>query len=379
VHTLNVGGAEVLAGNLARRLQDRYRCVFVCLDEPGQGAQRLRDEGFAVEVVGRADGLDWRCPRRLAAIWRQSGADLVQAHQYTPFFYALAARLRYRRPPIVFTEHGRHYPDFPRTRRMVVNRLALEPRDRVVAVGPSVRRALIEYEGIPAGRIQVIVNGVDPDRYSPNPFSRVEMRRQLGLAADAFAVLMVARLDPIKDHVTAIRSCAKAADSVPGLKLFVVGDGPERGSIESFVREQRLDGLVRMLGTRDDVPRLLAAADALLLTSVSEGIPLTVIEGMASGVPVVSTDVGSVAEVLAGGTAGLLAPARDVDALANHLVRLGRSPRLRGDLGGRGRARVEALYSERQMADHYAGLFDSLLARHPASRPGYLPALAGRP
>src|SRR6187455_2863687 len=94
LHTLNVGGAEVLAGNLARRLRDRYRFVFFCLDEAGPGAERLRDDGFDVEVIGRRDGLDWRCPLRLAARWRHHGVQLVQAHQYTPFFYAQLARLR---------------------------------------------------------------------------------------------------------------------------------------------------------------------------------------------------------------------------------------------------------------------------------------------
>jgi glycosyltransferase involved in cell wall biosynthesis len=366
VHTLNVGGAELLAGNISRRLRDRYDFAFACLDEEGHGATRLRDEGFPVAVIGRADGLDWRCPLRLARLWRRLGVDLVHAHQYTPFFYALAARVRYRRPPVVFTEHGRHYPDFPRTRRMVLNRFAIEPRDRVIAVGPSVKRALVVNEGIPAGRIGVIVNGIDTEKFAPAPAARADARKALGYGPDEFVVLMVARLDPIKDHLTAIRACARAAEQVPGLRLVLAGDGPERDTIEAFVRDRGLGALVRLLGTRDDVPRLLAAADALLLTSVSEGIPLTVIEAMAAGVPVVGTDVGSVGAVLAGGT-GLLAPARDAAALAGHLVRLGRSPELRSELGEMGRARAVAEYSEAGMTARYAELFDAAL-RHRARR-----------
>src|SRR6185503_15593669 len=120
---------------------------------------------FTVEVIGRRPGLDWRCPLKLAARWRHHNVDLVQAHQYTPFFYALLARLRNRRPPVVFTEHGRHFPDFPRPKRKIANRLLMEKRDRVVAVGRSVKQALIEYEGIPDRRIEVIVNGIDTGRY----------------------------------------------------------------------------------------------------------------------------------------------------------------------------------------------------------------------
>jgi glycosyltransferase involved in cell wall biosynthesis len=368
VHTLNVGGAELLAGHLARRFRDRYRVVFACLDEEGTGADKLRADGFPVEVVGRNPGLDWRCGLRLADLWRRHAVDLVQAHQYTPFFYALAARLRYRRPVLVFTEHGRHYPDFPRTKRMVLNRFVIEPRDRVVAVGRSVKRALVKNEGIPAGRIHVIPNGIDVDRFAPAPAVRADVRRELGLGPDAFAVLMVARLDPIKDHPTAVRACLTAAAEVPGVKLIIVGDGPERAAIERFVRDQKAEGVVTLLGTRSDVPRLLAGADTLLLTSVSEGIPLTVIEAMAAGLPVVCTAVGSLADVVRPGVDGYLAPARDAAALAGYLADLGGDPDLRADLGRQARQRAVAEFSEAGMADRYADLFDHALGRRPLMR-----------
>jgi glycosyltransferase involved in cell wall biosynthesis len=361
VHTLNVGGAEVLAGNLARRLQDRFRFVFLCLDEFGPGADSLREEGFPVEVIGRRSGLDLGCSLRLAARWRHYDVELVQAHQYTPFFYSLLARLRNRRPPIIFTEHGRHFPDYPRMKRKLVNRLLLERRDHVVAVGRSVKQALVENEGIPGRRIEVILNGIDTARFAPDPDSRANVRRELGVGPDDYLVLMVARLDPIKDHRTAISACARAAASISGLKLVLVGDGPERLTIETFVREQRLEKMVKLLGTRSDVPRLLTGADTLLLSSVSEGIPLTVIESLATGVPVVSTDVGSVADVVISGV-GLLAPAGDVEALGNHLVQLGRARLLRTAMGDQGRARVIAEFSEEAMSGAYTELFDHALA-----------------
>jgi glycosyltransferase involved in cell wall biosynthesis len=266
----------------------------------------------------------------------------------------------------VFTEHGRHFPDHPRPKRKIVNRLLLGRRDRVVAVGRSVKTALVENEGIPARRVEVIANGIDTDRFVPAPAARAEVRAELGLAANDFAVMMVARLDPIKDHVTAIRACARASGAIPGLRLVVVGDGPERPKIEAAIRESNLGGRVRLLGTRHDVPRVLSGADTLLLTSVSEGIPLTVIEAMATGLPVVSTDVGSLTDVVSDGVTGLLAAARDEEAISRHLRTLGEAPCLRATMGDRGRARAIREFSEGAMADRYTSLFEDLLEATPA-------------
>src|SRR5262245_55930534 len=180
LHSLTVGGAEVLAARIGRQLRGRYRFVFACLDELGLLGEQLRAEGFAVHVLDRQPGVDWRLTWRLARLLRSEEVDLVHAHQYTPFFYSLAARLLYRRPPVLFTEHGRAYPDSPRRKRMIANRLLLERRDRVVGVGESVRRALIDNEGIPAERVGVIYNGIDAAAFADRG-DRAEVRRELGL------------------------------------------------------------------------------------------------------------------------------------------------------------------------------------------------------
>lgn len=359
VHTLNVGGAEVLAANLARRLRDRFRFVFFCLDELGPGAKTLMDDRFEVELIGRNPGLDWRCALRLAARWKRHRVRLVQAHQYGPFFYAMLARLRDRGPTVVFTEHGRHVPDEPGRKRRFANRMLLERRDRVVAVCEAVKTALVRKEAIPEDRIEVIPNGIDTARFRPSPELRAPVRSELGIGGGEFLVMMVARLDPVKDHRTALRAAAIAARQAPGLRLVLVGDGPERAAIEEMIRSERLEGTVRMLGARFDVPRLLTAADALLLTSVSEGIPLTVIEAMATGLPVVSTRVGSVPDVVQDGVTGWLASAGHPDEIAGHLLALSRSHSMCEAQGRRGRARVVAEFSEETMARQYASLLQS--------------------
>jgi L-malate glycosyltransferase len=361
LHGLRVGGAEVLAARLARQLRDRYRFVFVCLDELGTLGEKLRVDGFPVHVLGRRPGLDWRCPLRLAGLLRRERVALVHAHQYTPFFYGAAARLLCRRPPVLFTEHGRWFPDHPRPKRILANRLLLERRDRVVGVGEAVRRALIDNEGIPASRVGVIYNGIDLAAFANGVADRLPVRREIGAGPGDFVILQVARLDPLKDHATAVDAFAEVARRRPDARLVLVGEGPELPRIEEAIARHGLASRVRLLGLRTDVARLLRAADLFLLTSVSEGVPLTVIEAMAAGLPVVATRVGGVSEVVEDGATGLLAPPGDAAALAEKVLTLADNCGLRVQMGARGRTRAAARFSETKMLAAYEHLYEEML------------------
>lgn len=361
LHSLTVGGAEVLSAQLARCLRDRYRFVFACLDELGTLGEQLRAEGFEVDVLGRHPGIDFRCTRRLARLWRRQGVDLVHAHQYTPFFYAAAARLGRRRPPLLFTEHGRWYPDYPRRKRILFNRLMLRRRDRVVAVGESVRRALIDNEGIAARRVGVIHNGVDVSAFAGCRADRPAVRRELGFGHQDVVVIQVARLDHLKDHATAIRTIGRVARRHGGVRLVLVGEGPEREMIEAEIRAQGIEANVRLLGLRGDVARLLGAADLFLLSSVSEGIPVTLIEAMAARLPVVATKVGGVAEIVQAGQTGLLAASGDDAALAEAVLRLVEDAALRRAMGELGHRRASEVFSQQRMHGAYQGYFEEML------------------
>jgi glycosyltransferase involved in cell wall biosynthesis len=361
LHSLQVGGAEMLAARLARRMATQFQFVFACLDGLGTLGEALRKEGFPVHVLGRKPGIDWGCAARLGALLRRERIDLVHAHQYTPFLYTLVGRWFYRRPPVLFMEHGRHQPDYPRRKRIWANRLLLERRDRVVGVGETVRRALIDNEGLPPERVAVVYNGVHLEPLLNGAANREEVRRELGFAADDLVIFQVARLDPIKDHATALRTLARVLPARPNAFLVVVGEGPERAAIERTVRELGVGSRVRMLGLRTDVPRLLTGADLFLLTSVSEGIPLTVIEAMACGLPVVSSSVGGLPEVVVHEKTGLLAPAGDDAGLAAHVLRLAGDPALRAELGRRGRERACSHFAESGMMEHYRRLYHEML------------------
>ncbi len=362
LHSLTIGGAEVLAAELARQLAERYRFVFACLDEQGRVGEKLQAEGFEVFCLGRQPGIDVGCTFRLGKFWREVGVDLVHAHQYTPFFYAACARFLRHRPPILFTEHGRWYPDYPRRRRIVFNRLMLRSRDRVVAVGEAVRQALVRNEGLPGHRIQVIYNGVDVERFQRRTDQRIAVRQSLHLAEEDFVIVQVARLDYLKDHITALRTIERLVRRVPRAKWLIVGEGPKREMIEAEIAVRHLEDAVRMLGLREDVPELLWAADVAALTSISEGIPVTLIEAMAAGLPVVATKVGGVPEIVVPGQTGTLTAPGDDAALADALAQLAEDAQLRRQWGEAGHRRAAEVFSQRLMHEQYADCFDQMLA-----------------
>jgi glycosyltransferase involved in cell wall biosynthesis len=361
LHTLKTGGAEVLAARLARQLRDRFRFLFVCLDACGELGEALRQEGFPVSVIERKAGLDWRCPLRLARLFREERVDVIHAHQYTPFFYGITARLLYRRAGVLFTEHGRHYPDHPRRKRMIANRLLLGRRDRVIGVGEAVRKALIDNEGIPPYRAEVIYNGVDLSVFSEGSFDRKATRKELGLNETDLVILQVARLDYLKDHATAVRTLARVLPVIPQARLVLVGEGPEEAGIRKVVEELGVREQVKFLGLRQDVARILAAGDVFLLTSISEGIPLTVIEAMGAALPVVATRVGGLPEVVEEGLTGFLASRSDDAALSDHLVRLLSDSELRKHLGEQGRTRAQARFTESRMHEEYVRVYESMV------------------
>ena len=370
LHGLPIGGAEVLADRFVRCLSDRYRFVIACLDQVGTLGEALEADGYTVCHLGRKPGFDLGCARRLAGFVREYNVDLIHAHQYTPFFYALTSRFFRRRVPVVFTEHGRFYPDFPRRKRMIFNRLMTGRRDQFLAVGEAVRQALIHNEGMPENRVRVVYNGINLEPFEERPANDAGIRQELGLSVEDFLIIQVARLDGLKDHLTAVRAMSEVVRKIPHARLVLVGEGPERAKIEPLIEELGLQDHVILLGARRDVPRLLFTADAFLLTSISEGIPLTIIEAMAAGLPVVSTDVGGVREILGEPLIGRLAPAGDEHQLAEALTELAEAPSLRKELGEKGRLRVFEVFSEETMHSQYAQIFDDVIGESTSPRLG---------
>lgn len=358
LHVMNVAGAEMLVLETIRRLGGRIRPVVLCLDAVGVIGERLRAEGVPVYAYDRRPGLDLSVARRMARDIRKHGVEVIHAHQYTPFFYsALAARMMSHRPRVIFTEHGRHYPDVVSSKRRLLNRLVMDRlADRVNAVCEFSAAALSAIDGFSPDRIEVVPNGIDLTRYEPQ-CSISERRLRLGLNPDRRYVVTVARLHPVKDHVTLIRGFAPVARTLPDVDLLLAGDGPLRGELEALVTAQGIAGRVTFLGVRDDVPALLQAADVFAMTSLSEAASLTLLEAMASALPVVVTAVGGNPEIVRDGLEGRLVPRGDVEAVAAALFQLLSDSQLASRLGAAARGRVHQHFSLSTTIERYYQMY----------------------
>jgi glycosyltransferase involved in cell wall biosynthesis len=358
LHGLQVAGAEMLVTQIIKRLRGPIRPTIFCLD----ASLALREQlGREVEVISlnRRPGWDFRVAWQIARHTRRLEIEVLHAHQYSPFFYAALAKfLAGGLVRLVFTEHGRHFPDHVSASRRMGNRLLLKHlADAVNAVSAFSADSLASQDGFSRQQIEVIENGIDLERFRPGT----------GMLADLDPsrryIVHVARLHPVKDQATLLRAFRLVTDTIHDVDLLMAGDGELSHDLAKLAEELKLEGQVRFLGIRHDVPSLLRAAKIFVLTSRSEGAPLTLLEAMAVGLPVVVTAVGGMPEIVRDGIDGLLAPRGDANAIASALIRLLENSATALAMGAAGTQRIRERYTIDRTVERYYRLYMRLAGR----------------
>ncbi|UNK50267.1 glycosyltransferase [Lysobacter sp. S4-A87] len=285
-----------------------------------------------------------------AQITAAGSRAVVHSHDYKSAFYAWLAT---RRQParLVATLHG--WVEGTSSLRLYTRlELALLRRfDALVAVSTD-QVARLARAGVPRWRIHCIDNGIDFP--AADAIGAAALRDELGIAPDTHVFAAVARLSPEKNLAMLLQAFAPVARRSPGAVLLVVGDGPERASLQSLAGELGLGAQLRLLGSRSDMGAIYALTDCLVLPSLTEGMPLVVLEAMACGVPVLASAVGDVPRLLAHADHGRLVPAGDREALQGALADTAALPR-RVDL--RARQYVRENHGAQAMAERYLGLY----------------------
>lgn len=356
-HSMATGGIETLIVDMARALRTLGFASTVAVFEGGGSLERrLGELGVAVHPLGKREGLDPRLVFRLRRLIARAAVDVVHSHNFSTWLYtALALRGLTRSVRHVHTEHSN--VEF-RARRYWLERLLGRMTTYTVAVSAAVRDTMIGDIGIPPDRVRLIYNGIDTRRFAPDAARRESMRQALGVGSDGVVIGMVARLAAVKDHATLIgafarlqRSCARP------VQLVLVGEGPERAALEREIAAHGIGADVRLAGEQHNTHDWLRAFDIYALSSISEGMNLTLLEAMSSGLPVVATDVGGNPEIVRDGETGSLVPARDAEAMAETLSRLVEFETLRARMGAAGRRRVEECFSQESMLQAYVELY----------------------
>jgi glycosyltransferase involved in cell wall biosynthesis len=362
--SLNPGGTERLVVELAARLNDDLPTMICCLDELGSWAREAEARGVQVRALRRKPGFNPSLGLALARLAREHDAGVIHAHHYSPFVYGCLARLRHPSMQLVFTEHGRLSDTPPSRKRRAANRLLARCPRRVFTVSEDLRRHLVA-EGFSGSAVSVIYNGIAVGPL-PTAAERAAVRRELGLADGVFVIGSIGRLDAVKDFGTLIEAVARLPSAI-NPTLVIVGDGPERARLETLARSESGPPRVRFLGHRDDARAWLAGCDVYVNCSVSEGISLTILEGMAAGLPIVATRVGGTPEIVDDSCGRLIAP-RSSLVLADTLQAFAEHPALRGELGLAARRRVEDRFTLERMVGEYRDVYLST-SRSPGSTP----------
>lgn len=361
LHTISSGGmygAEAVILNLSRTLAEANHTsvigVFVNSSNPNLQlhgtAAKQGLESHLIPCNGQVDRTTIATIRKLAI---ESGSDVVHAHGYKADIYAYLA-VRGQGVPFVSTCHTWYDTDWLVSLYGKVDRFVLRKFGRVVAVSDEVRQRLLGA-GVRDDRIRMVRNGIDL-----RPFDGAKASVRDG--SDRPIVGLIGRLAWEKGVDIFLAAAAKVLVEFPETRFVVVGEGPDREKLDRTIEELGIGGNVDMLGRRDDMPAVYASLDIMVSSSRQEGLPMAILEGMASSLPLVATSVGEVPTVVQDGKTGIVVPPENPDAVAAGIVDLLRDPEKRKRFGAAGRQLIEDEYSAERMTADYLRVYEEAIA-----------------
>ena len=370
IYSLSTGGLENGLVNIINRSPpDRYRHAIICLTHADEFAQRITAADVDIFQLHMREGYDIDCYRRLRKLLRELAPAIIHSRNMA----ALEAQLCTIGLPAVKRVHGEHgrevndldgsnwkYLYFRKVMRLIVH--------RYIAVSKDLGNWLVSEVGVKPARLTQIYNGVDHIRFAPDSVNPLALLPAHWREHDGILVAgTVGRLTPVKDQQILLQAAANIRAKHAGLRdklrLVIVGDGPLRSELEQLIQRLDLEDTVWLAGDRKDVPELLQMMDVFALPSLGEGISNTVLEAMASGLPVVATAVGGNMELVEEGFNGGLVPVGDCQALSNAILSLLQNERERIRQGKNARQRVSQQFDWNRTVNAYLGVYDELLGR----------------
>jgi glycosyltransferase involved in cell wall biosynthesis len=382
VSNLEVGGAQEVVRTLAENLSKIGSVSVVCTFSDGPLRKDIEALGIPVEILPERRHSVISLPsfikeikeyrNTLKAIVEKHQIDIIQTHILRSMDF-LVLSLRKRNGPKVFwtfhnslfdlrEDHLHNYGWLLKPKRFshhLLYRVGSKWVDGIVAVSQDVKTAILDtMYGIPDEKIAVICNCVDVQRYKEG-FDRDEIRSDLGFESKDQVGVVVATFKRQKGHQFLLHAAAELKSKYPNFHILFVGDGELREQLMNLTRDLNLEERIHFLGTRSDVPGILAASDLFILPSLWEGLPMALIEAMASELPIVATDVSGTTQVMVDGKTGILVQPRDSSQLEIAIDKMLNDPIAAKKMGEASRFRVESLFSAQKQALEYLELYEN--------------------
>jgi len=348
--SLNMGGAETMIFSLICDLDSqRIKPYALSMSVNDALKQTFLDTGIPVHECPKRSGLDWRNIFRIAKVLRQEKIDLLHTHNFASWFWGGMATLFAPRCTLVHTQHS----------NIVLNRLPPKPlrgflariSKKVVTVSDPVAEHLQRDSFAPSNKLQVIYNGIplNPEQHTKDPKHR--------------HLAIVARLVPVKNHSLLIRSFAQASQIDSTIKLDILGDGPLMEELQQLSESLGMSEKIKFWGEVPNARALMTSFDVFVLSSLSEGLSISILEALAAGLPVIATDVGGNGTLVHQQQNGLLVPSEDQDQLAAAINRLLSDEKLRKKMGQESLKIVTEGFSNQTMVDAYQRIYAHALGR----------------
>lgn len=360
-----VGGSGILATRLGLELAKRGNEIHFITYERPFGIQGLDTENVHIHLVSVLEYPLFKYPPYTVALasemvrtCQQEKLDVINVHYSIPHATSAYLNREITGVPYVVTLHGSDVtivgsdPSYH-----PVNNYSIEKADAVTAVSNFMQREAYERLGIER-EVKVIPNFVDSNLFYPAECDVLEKRID-----GEVIIIHVSNFRPVKHVPDLIYAMRMIVKEEPKTKLLLVGDGPERGPVEKLVNQFGLDNHVTLTGFRSDIPNLMRCSDIGVLSSETESAPLTLLEGMSTGLPMVATNVGGIPEIITDGQDGFIVPPKHPEVIAEAILPLVRDSNLRSKIGAKAREKVLKYYTSDKVVNSYLKIFKSIIKK----------------
>lgn len=349
VNSLDCGGLEIFVIDLClSQISAGHQCYLFCLQEGGELAERAKKSNLVVFNGQKKQGVNVKLLWLMYRLFKRLSFDVVHTHNLSPMIYGnIAAKLAGTRR-IVHTRHGR---GLDITYRFIWNMC-----DSIICISEDAKQSLLICNRLEEKKVKVIHNGIDVDRFLATRSGKSinEIKLEIGIPLHKIIIGTVGRLAMEKDHASLIFAAKNLIDSGVDVLVLIIGEGPERNTLRNLISSLGLDDSVSLLGYRGDVCDLYSVFDIFALPSTSEGLSIALLEAMASGLPIVATDVGGNPEILINGSTGLMVPPSNPAKFAEALLTLIADKGLRTALGKASKAKIIQDFDAASMVEHYS-------------------------